>query len=143
MPREKQPLQRSTILKDTLPPVCKPSKFRPRRRLTRPALVAAAWVAWIAYAGLNVCLPNLMLKLSPEKSNTPYIATYFSVSGLMMAAGTILGGTLFDRFGDWRFVLPGNLVLDYYHYSFFFGWLTRTMGMLVLWLVVENGRRTG
>ena len=26
-----------------------------------------AWVLWIAYAGLNVCLPNLMLKLSPER----------------------------------------------------------------------------
>lgn len=107
------------------------------------SLVAAAWVAWIAYAGLNVCLPNLMLKLSPEKSNTPYIAAYYSASGLMMAAGTILGGTLFDRFGDWRFVLPGHLVLDYYHYSFLFGWLTRTMGVLVLWMVIEDGGAGG
>ena len=49
------------------------------------SLVATAWVAWIAYAGLNVCLPNLMLKLSPQESNTPYIATYYSISGLMLA----------------------------------------------------------
>ena len=29
----------------------------------------------VAYAGLNVCLPNLMLKLSPDESNTLYIAS--------------------------------------------------------------------
>jgi len=107
------------------------------------SLLAAAWVAWIAYAGLNVCLPNLMLKLSPQESNTPYIATYFSISGLMLAAGTILGGTLFDLLGQWRFVLPGNVELDYYDYSFLFGWITRTMGVMVLWFVVENGAQDG
>jgi len=105
-------------------------------------LVAAAWVAWIAYAGLNVCLPNLMLKLSPEESNTPYIATYFSVSGLMLAAGTILGGTLFDWIGDWRFVVPGGWVLDYYHYSFLFCWLIRTTVVLVLLLAPASRAET-
>ena len=27
----------------------------------RAWIVGGAWAAWIAYAGLNVCLPNLML----------------------------------------------------------------------------------
>jgi len=100
--------------------------------------VAAAWAAWIAYVGLNVCLPNLMLKLSPQESNTPYIAAYYSVSGLMMAAGTLLGGALFDRLGQWRFVLPGGPAVDYYHYAFLFGWVTRSMGVVVLWMVLEE-----
>ena len=102
-------------------------------------LVAAAWVVWIAYAGLNVCLPNLILKLSPRQSNTPYIATYYAVSGLCLALGTILGGTLFDYLGRETFVLAqGRLTLDFYHYSFLFGWITRTMGVVVLWLVIEK-----
>jgi MFS family permease len=102
-------------------------------------LVAAAWASWIAYAGLNVCLPNLMLKLSPRESNTPYIAAFYSVSGLMVAAGAILGGTLLDRFGQWQFALPGGPTVDFYHFSFLFGWLTRTLGVLVLWMVIEEG----
>ena len=107
--------------------------------------LAGAWVVWIAYAGLNVCLPNLMLKLSPEQSNTPYIATYYSVSGLCVAVSTIIWGTLFDYLGDEVFPLfRGLFVLDYYHYNFLFGWITRTLGVLLLLLVIEGeGRRTG
>jgi len=100
--------------------------------------VAGAWVVWIAYAGLNVCLPNLMLKLSPQQSNTPYIATYFAVTGLCLAASTLLGGTLFDRLGDETFILAGGaLRLDYCHYNFLVGWITRTLGLLLLLLVIE------
>jgi hypothetical protein len=102
-------------------------------------------VAWIAYAGLNVCLPNLMLKLSPQESNTPYIATYFGVTGLCLALSTIIFGALFDWLGREVFVLfDGLVVLDYYHYNFLFGWITRTLGVLLLLLVVEEGgRRAG
>ena len=107
--------------------------------------VAGAWAVWIAYAGLNVCLPNLMLKLSPQQSNTPYIATYFAVTGLCLAISTIVGGTLFDRLGDQTFVLAGGILrLDYYHYNFLFGWITRTMGLLLLLRVIEApGGRAG
>ena len=104
-----------------------------------PWWIAGAWTAWIAWAGLNVCLPNLMLKLSPEESNTPYIATYFAVTGLCIAASTVLGGVLFDRFGDHPFVFGGTaLTFDFYQISFLFGWLTRTMGVLLLLLVIEK-----
>ena len=64
-----------------------------------------AWVLWIAYAGLNVCLPNLLLKLSPERSNTPYIAAFYAVTGLCYAASTIVGGALVDQCGKWEFPL--------------------------------------
>lgn len=98
-----------------------------------------AWILWIAYAGLNVCLPNLMLRLSPGESNTPYIATYFAVTGLFNAASTVLGGALFDRFADHPFVLGGAApTFDFYQISFLFGWLTRTMGVLLLLLVIEK-----
>ena len=70
--------------------------FRASRAATpqRWLWFTGAWVLWIAYAGLNVCLPNLMLKLSPERSNAPYIATFYAVTGLCYAASTVVGGLL-------------------------------------------------
>jgi hypothetical protein len=59
----------------------------------------------VAYAGLNVCLPNLMLRLSPGESNTLYIALYFTVTGLGYAASTIVSGALLDRLGDFSLTL--------------------------------------
>ena len=100
-----------------------------------------AWVLWIAYAGLNVCLPNLMLKLSPERSNTPYIAAFYAVTGLCYAASTIVGGALLDRYGTGSFDFYG-IHLSFFAYVFVFGWATRSLGALVLTLVHEpRGRR--
>ena len=105
--------------------------------------IVGAWVVWIAYAGLNVCLPNLMLKLSPGESKTPYIAAYFAVTGLCYAASTIVGGALLDRFQHATIVFfSGGLTLGFYQCSFLFGWITRSLGVLVLLLVIEGqGRR--
>jgi MFS family permease len=104
----------------------------------RPWWIVGAWTMWIAWVGLNVCLPNLMLKLSPSESNTPYIATYFAVTGLCVALSTVIGGVLFDLCRHERVALPGGLVLDYYHYSFLLGWIMRSCGALVLLLVIEG-----
>jgi hypothetical protein len=98
-----------------------------------------AWAAWIAYAGLNVCLPNLMLKLSPRESNTPYIAAYYTTSGLCYAASTIVGGELHDRWHDAALSFAGGAVsLDYYQFCFLFGWATRTLAVPILLLVQED-----
>jgi hypothetical protein len=110
----------------------------------QPFWIAGAWTMWIAWVGLNVCLPNLMLKLSPGESNTPYIATYFAVTGLCLALSTVLGGVLFDLCRHESVFLFGGLVLDYYDYSFLLGWIMRSLGVLVLLLVIEDhGRRAG
>jgi len=100
-----------------------------------------AWTVWVAYAGLNVCLPNLMLKLSSGQTNTPHIATYYAVTGFSTAIATLIGGWMFDNFGDYYFCLPfaaRNYSLDFYQYSFLFGWITRTMGVLLLLLLIEQ-----
>ena len=105
--------------------------------------IIGAWIVWIAYAGINVCLPNLLLKLSPGESNTPYIATFYAVTGLSYAANTILGGALFDRYRDWTCTCCG-VVLDYYQGIFLLGWIARSMGVLVLLFVIEGqGQRAG
>ena len=102
--------------------------------------VIGAWVVWIAWAGLNVCLPNLMLKLSPSESNTPYIAAYFAVTGLCVALSTVVGGVLFDLCRhEPILLLGGRFALDYYDYSFLFGWITRSLGVLLLWRLVVEG----
>jgi MFS family permease len=101
------------------------------------AWFAGAWVLWIAYAGLNVCLPNLMLKLAPEQSNTPYIAAFYAVTGLCYAASTIVGGALVDQCGTWKFPLGGGRWLGFFPYVFLFGWAARSLGALVLRLVIE------
>ncbi|HUT92556.1 MAG TPA: MFS transporter [Thermoguttaceae bacterium] len=105
--------------------------------------IVGAWTVWIAYAGINVCLPNLMLKLSPGESNAPYIATFYAVTGLCYAANTILGGALLDWFGDWTGTCFG-VEIDYYGGIFLLGWIARSLGLVVLLLVIENqGRRRG
>jgi MFS family permease len=99
--------------------------------------MVGAWVVWIAYAGLNVCLPNLMLKIAPGETKAAYIASFHAIGGLCVAASTLLGGILFDRFQDVQFDILGRWQFDFYQYSFLFGWITRTMGVFLLVLIVE------
>ncbi len=100
-----------------------------------------AWVVWIAYAGINVGQPGLLLKLSPRQTDTPYIATFFAVTGLCYALSTISGGWVMDRWVGASFPLPGGLRLDFYQVSFLAGWITRSLGVLLLWAVVEQTPR--
>ena len=41
--------------------------------------LVGAYVVWIAYAGLNVGLDNIKLKLAPADNNAPYLAAYYTV----------------------------------------------------------------
>ncbi|MGA2798382.1 MAG: MFS transporter [Thermoguttaceae bacterium] len=122
-----------------------------------PWWFVGAWIVWIAYAGLNIGLPNLMLKLAPGQSqcattnrrsvpgssssasNTPYIAAYFTVTGLCYAANVILGGWLFDRYGTSSFEFLGNS-LDYNQWIFLVGWAARCLGIIALLLVIEPSK---
>ena len=96
-----------------------------------------AWALWIAYAGMNVCLPNLMLKLSPERSDAPYIAAFYAVTGLCYGASTIVGGALVDQYRTWQFPLGGDRWLLFFPCIFISGWAARSLGALVLFWVVE------
>ena len=95
-----------------------------------------AWVLWIAYAGINVCLPNLMLKLSPRETNAAYIAAFQAAGGLCYAASSILGGALVD-WGGSAYVSIGGAVLPVLAILFLFGWATRCIGAAILLLVRE------
>lgn len=59
-------------------------------------LLLGAWVLYAAYAAHNICLPNLVLKLSPDLERPGYLAVIDALSSLFHAASTIGGGLLFD-----------------------------------------------
>lgn len=106
----------------------------------RWAWFIGAWVMWIAYAGLNVCLPNLMLKLSPDRANASYIAAFQAVTGLCYAVSTMAGGALVDHFKTSEFSVVG-LGLSFFPCLFLLGWVVRSLGAAILLLVVEPTRR--
>lgn len=99
--------------------------------------LVGAWVCWIAYAGLNVGLPNLMLKLAPEQSNAAYIAAFYAITGLCYAASTIVGGALVDRYGGSTFSLGTGQMIEFFPAIFLFGWAARSVGALLLLAVKE------
>ena len=58
--------------------------------------VAGAYVAWIDYAGMNVGLDNIKLKLAPPDNNAPYLAMYYAVNDLVNRLTMIAGGVAYD-----------------------------------------------
>jgi MFS family permease len=105
-----------------------------------PWWMVGAWVMWVAWVGVNVALPNLVLKMSPDRENSPALAAYYSVSGLSMALATLLGGVLLDRWSDVVFHLPGSesRTLDYYQLQFLAGWVLRTLAAVLLMVLVRE-----
>jgi MFS family permease len=71
--------------------------FYPLASREQPLWLAGAYVLWIAWAGLNVCLPHLMLKLSPGENSPPYISMYFALGGLVTGLSSVICGALFDE----------------------------------------------
>ncbi len=107
--------------------------------------IIGAWIAWIAYAGVNVCQPNLLLKFSPASSRPAYVAAYQTAGGLSVAVSMILGGIAFDSlrqtFGTTPILTLGQAIaIDVFQAVFLFGFLTRAMGALVLLGVREPDR---
>ena len=82
-----------------------------------------AWILGIAWVGLNIGLPNWMLRLTGQQTNAPYIATWFAVSGLIYAIGGLFGGMLFDRYRRCGLTWPWYFSLDYYRTILLVGWL--------------------
>jgi len=107
-----------------------------------PWWIVGAWIAYVAYAGTNICLPNLMLKLAPP-DNAPYIAVAETISGLAYGVSAIAGGLLFDALAQrGSTVTLGPVVLDHFGLLFVFGALTRALGIVWLVRIREPGARS-
>ena len=107
-----------------------------------PWWLAGAFMVWSAYAGLNVCLPNLMLKLSPAGDNAPYIALYFAITGIFYGLSTIAGGQLFDMLETMSPFDVGYVTLDHFQLLFWIGLVARLAAVLLLFQIVEPGAGT-
>jgi hypothetical protein len=99
---------------------------------------AGAHLAWIAYAGLNVGLPRAMLNLSTEGASANPIAAYFAVSGVVFAAGSLIGGYWFEQLAvtpTWMASIPG--VEDRYDLFFLGSAVLRVAGIFWIARIVD------
>lgn len=102
----------------------------------RPWLIAGAFVVWIAYAGLNVGLDNIKLKLAPADNNAPCVAVYHSVADLANGLTIIFGGWLLDRLHG-----PATQVAALYTTIFVIGAAFRALAIPLLGRLAEPGAR--
>lgn len=98
--------------------------------------ILATYAVWIAYAGLNVGLDNIKLKLAPTDNNAPYLAAYYSASDLIYGSSVLLAGWVFDRLED-----RGFHTLTIYAGTFLIGWIGRTLVVALLVPIEESGAR--
>jgi MFS family permease len=96
--------------------------------------LVGAYLAWIAYAGLNVGLDNLKLKLAPADNNVPYLTAYYTVSDFIFGTSVLAAGWVFDRLED-----RGFRILTIYAGTFLLGWLGRTLVAALLVPIEEPG----
>jgi MFS family permease len=99
-------------------------------------LIAGAFVAWIAYAGLNVGLDSVKLKLAPPDNNSPYLAVFHATGDLANGMATVAGGVFYDQQ-----VLAGTVSMSFYFWLFFLGWIGRTFAAVLIARLIEPGAR--
>lgn len=102
----------------------------------RPWLVAGAFVVWIAYAGLNIGLDNIKLKLAPPDNNAPFVAVYHSVADLANGLTIIAGGWILDRLNA-----QGTQATTLYAELFVVGVVCRALVIPLVARLVEPGAR--
>jgi MFS family permease len=108
---------------------------------SHPWWFVGGWVAWIAFAGINVALPSFTFSLAPAPSRAAYYATYFAGTGVCVAAGSLLGGHLFDWLGDRLLAVPGSsLAIDRYALFFLLAWLARSLAIAPLLAIAEPNK---
>lgn len=105
--------------------------------------IFGAYVAWGAWAAVNICGQNLVLKLAPESNNAAHIAVYQGLTGLCAGVSGILGGYAFDWLDAAGFrTTLGGFVLSHYQLLFLVSWLGRTSALLWIFPIHEPGSRS-
>lgn len=99
----------------------------------QPGWVAGAFVVWMVYAGVNVSLDTLKLKLSPTRTTGPPLAVYHALSDLVSGATLVAAGTFYDTLssGDSR-------ALWLFSALFIAGWILRTLAAALAWQIPES-----
>jgi MFS family permease len=100
-------------------------------------IIVGAFVVWTAYAGLNVGLDSIKLKLAPADNNAPYVAVYHAVGDLANGAMLIAGGVIYDWLGA-----KTAQAASMYFAIFAAGFVGRVLVVpLVAWLIEPGARR--
>ena len=101
--------------------------------------IVGAYICWIAYAGENVALPNLMLGLSPPGKTAEYASAWFAWTQLAYSLSVLLGGMLFDRLAS-HFAPRnlGELEIDHFALLFLASWLLKSIGVYWALRIREN-----
>jgi MFS family permease len=107
-----------------------------------PWWILGAYACWLAYAGHDVTLPNLMLGLSKPGETASYAAAWFAWTQLAYSLSTVAGGVLFDWLAV-RFepVMFGGWTVDHYALMFVVSWLLKSFGVAWAMRVPEPARR--
>lgn len=109
----------------------------------QPWWIVGAWVCFIAYAGINIALSSLTIKLAGKEDASLYLATWFGVTGVVYGVSTVMGGLLFDELQTWErsAKLPwgGTLQIDRYQLLFYMGMLGRLLAAIYLTQLIEPG----
>jgi MFS family permease len=103
----------------------------------RPWLIAGAFIVWSAYAGLNVGLDNIKLKLAPADNNAPFVSIYYAVGDLANGVTTVVGGVIYDHL-----VAEKTRATSLYMWIFLTGFIGRMLAVpLLAWLIEPGARR--
>jgi MFS family permease len=103
----------------------------------RPWLIGGAFLVWSAYAGLNVGLDNIKLKLAPVDNNSPFVAIYHATGDLANGVATVIGGCIYDYI-----VTEKSAATSFYTQIFVFGLIARMFAVpLLAWLIEPGARR--
>src|SRR6476469_8320564 len=103
----------------------------------RPWLIGGAFLVWSAYAGLNVGLDNIKLKLAPADNNAPFVAIYYATGDLANGVATVIGGCIYDHLAAQK-----TGMISFYTQIFVLGLVWRLLAVpLLAWLIEPGARR--
>jgi MFS family permease len=95
----------------------------------------AAWVMWIAYAGLNVAIPDLTLRFAPQGAAGPWIGLSFSLAAVTFGVATVAGGWAFDHLLIANWLGLGDSARGQYDAFFLFATALRLLAAGCLFLL--------
>lgn len=102
----------------------------------RPWLIGGAFLVWSAYAGLNVGLDNIKLKLAPADNNAPFVAIYHATGDLANGIATVIGGCIYDYI-----VAEKTAATSFYTQIFLIGLIGRLLAVPLLARLIEPGAK--
>jgi MFS family permease len=88
------------------------------------------------WAGVNLCMNNLLIKVAPQENKTIYLSSYNVIAGIGAATGPILAGLAIKFMGDFNLHLFGWKLLPL-HVIFFTSTLMRVISLQFLRKVTE------